>query len=870
MKSRQIRPYSSYPMRSQKNTTKENRVYSATNPYGNFTYRNLPSPHSRPKTSMQDINNMTLFKKSSKDAKLDVLNLIIETNPKKYNLDKIGTKIKEINPMFTEGSFYSLQRPKFSKNTKETYYKYNILYGSETNNIIRTYSPKMRPMSSSITSFRKNMVLTEDIDYPVFTEKEIENLAINKCKDIGIEVRNNMIYKFKELCKAKCKNRKVDFSQCNLGYYSCQILSRIILKDDRIAVLNLSNNNIGNKGAELLANAIKDTSSLVALNITSNSITHKGGNALLKALKIQQSIVDFNISSSEGTNRNRIGPNGLNQIEAILSFNLFLEKFYVAGNGIKNEGITKIFDGLNKNQTLHFLDISHNDINSIGIENSFPKLKICKLIELNISENKIGDEGLNLITDSLKNFPQIHVLKIANCGIEFKGFLYLCSHLVEMKRITTLDISGNDIKSNRFDQLKQYFVSFGIINLNISNCSLGDKSGSVFGECLCLNETIKKVKLSENKISDRGFRSFIPLFKTNNTIQNFDASKNFITDESAEGFIENMRLNHVLKHLNLYDNQLKNEMGNLFVEILSSNKTLLTINVGFNRVPIKVIDEINKKLKVNYEKLKSKFVPGLEKQIKDIQLNPEMFRFLAKKIKDSQTYQTYISQKLVEDEVMFKELRIKEEKDLEMVIKESDELEKEVEEHDLQLKQIINEIKKLKDDIKFKSSDITESIEKLREEVKIQKESNDKIKDECEEQLKSIKEELEIVTTKKSNLEKSIFILENGLKQKIKEREREKENAGNEIKSVSTFKNNKRRASMLGSPGKKRVSIVGVGGYSTTNSKNIEEIKVEEDHNDILIQMKSNEDKNKKGKEKNNRDDTKSSNANNATSASNK
>ena len=75
---------------------------------------------------------------------------------------------------------------------------------------------------------------------------------------------------------------------------------------------------------------------------------------------------------------------------------------------------------------------------------------------------------------------------------------------------------------------------------------------------------------------------------------------------------------------------------------------------------------------------------------------------------------------------------------------------------------------------------------------------------------------------------------------------------------------------MLGSPGKKRVSIVGVGGYSNTNSKNIEEIKVEEDHNDILIQMKSNEDKNKKGKEKNNRDDTKSSNANNATSASNK
>ena len=55
----------------------------------------------------------------------------------------------------------------------------------------------------------------------------------------------------------------------------------------------------------------------------------------------------------------------------------FQKIFNISGNRIKNEGISKIFNGLNKNQTLYFLDISHNDINSIGIEKSFPKLKIC-------------------------------------------------------------------------------------------------------------------------------------------------------------------------------------------------------------------------------------------------------------------------------------------------------------------------------------------------------------------------------------------------------------------------------------------------------------------------------------------------------------
>ena len=738
MKSNRIpRPKSSFQIQTKK-SPRHLRVNSAESNICT-TFRQKKPNTSRPKTSMQDIHNMILFNKSKKEVKLDVLNLIIETNPKKLNLDKISNKIKKINPIFTDGTLLALQSPKFSRNTKETYYKYNILYGTESNNLIRTYSPKMRPMSSSITLFKNNIVLTEDKDYYVFNEKEIENLALAKCKDIGIEVRKNMTYKLKELCKAKCKNRKVDFSQNNLGYYSCRIISKIILKEDRISVLNLSNNNIGNKGAELIANAIKNTVTLVSLNLSSNSITHVGGEILFKALKLQESIIDFNISSSEGTNRNRISYFGLNDIENVFCYNLFLENFNISGNGIKNEGISKIFDGLNKNQTLHFLDISHNDINSTGIENSFPKLKICKLIELNISENRIGDDGLIILTNALKNFPKIHILKIANCGFEFKGFLFLCSHLIDMKRITTLDVSGNDIKSRKFEQIKQYFMGFGVINLNISNCSLGDKSSYILGECLCLNETIKKVKICENKISDNGFRTFIPLFKTNSTIENFDISRNFITDESAEEFIENIRYNRNLKHLNLFDNQLKNEMGNLLVDILSHNKTLLTVNVGFNRIPIKVIDEINKKLKVNEEKLKSKFIPNLVKQIKENNIHPEMFRFLTKKIKHSQTYQSYISEKLKEDEVMFKQLKIEESDKLKNAIKLNENLEINIKKYDLQLKIVIAEIKKLKDQIKLKSNEINELIEKLKEDIKNKtitvhnlSDNYEKIKDELE------------------------------------------------------------------------------------------------------------------------------------------
>ena len=151
---------------------------------------------------------------------------------------------------------------------------------------------------------------------------------------------------------------------------------------------------------------------------------------------------------------------------------------------------------------------------------------------------------------------------------------------------------------------------------------------------------------------------------------------------------------------------------NLFVDILSHNKTLLNVNIGFNRIQIKIIDEINKKLKVNEEKLKSKFIPNLVKQIKENNIHPEMFRFLTKKIKHSQTYQSYISEKLKEDEVMFKQLKIEESDKLKNAIKLNENLEINIKKYDLQLKIVIAEIKKLKDQIKLKSNEINKLIEK--------------------------------------------------------------------------------------------------------------------------------------------------------------
>ena len=67
------------------------------------------------------------------------------------------------------------------------------------------------------------------------------------------------------------------------------------------------------------------------------------------------------------------------------------------------------------------------------------------LYSLNISNNPILDEGIKKLTDSLKNFNNLHKLNVSNCSFEFPGFEHLINALQFIKRIEYLNISGNNI-----------------------------------------------------------------------------------------------------------------------------------------------------------------------------------------------------------------------------------------------------------------------------------------------------------------------------------------------------------------------------------------------------------------------------------------
>ena len=669
------RPFSSSPSQENINQTKKKlRILSAslsandiipnnikTTKYfqNNTNYKSQISKYKyRPQTSIFSVNpkllKSNLFTKS--DNKLDCLNLIIESNPTQYNNKLINKKMKQINPIFIFGSDENLKKPKLSYKTDEVYYKYNLLYANKTQNLIKTYSPKMRPASSSIKIFLKKMKYNLNENIPIFNEEEMVTFANAKCKDIGIELRDNILSKFIEYCKSRCKNRIADLSDSFFGLNSMKFLITILYNNDRISILNLSKNNFGDAGIELLINAVKDSMSLVSLDISSNSISFKGGLKIFSVFIKQQSIIDLNISSHEGINRNRLTSKGIKNIVKYLEQNLFIETLNLSGNSLKNEGFDLICKGLNNNISLLNLNISSNDIQENGINKSISRINTTKLYSINLSNNSILDGGLITLTNNLRHFPELRVINISNCGIQFNGFKQLLKILQSVRRIEYLDISNNNLSSNRFEELKTYFCAFGIKYLNLSRCQLGDESAYPLGECLLQNETIIKLNISKNKITDIGFKSFIYLFNYNSTLENFDCSCNFISDISMKEFFYNIEFNRTLKYLNLFDNQLHDNMGTLILEILDKNKTLLKINLLYNRVQLKTIDEINQKLKLNNEKEKSKYVPNLMRNIRNLEFDPDLFNKFIKRIKNKKKQQITLAKKVKEDNKTYSKL----------------------------------------------------------------------------------------------------------------------------------------------------------------------------------------------------------------------
>ncbi|XP_073716127.1 NACHT, LRR and PYD domains-containing protein 3-like, partial [Misgurnus anguillicaudatus] len=236
------------------------------------------------------------------------------------------------------------------------------------------------------------------------------DLSLNNLRDSGVKLICD------GLKNPNCKLEKLELSSCRVTDEGCAALASALISNSHLRELNLSENNLRDSGVKLICDGLKNPNcKLEKLKLSECDVTDEGCAALASAL--------------------RSNPSHLRELD--LSYN----------KQIRDSGVKLICDGLkNPNCKLEKLRLYDCDVTDEGCAALASALRSnSHLRDLDLSENKISDSGVKLISDGLKNPNcKLEKLKLYGCGVTDEGCAALASALrSNPSHLRYLNLSNN-------------------------------------------------------------------------------------------------------------------------------------------------------------------------------------------------------------------------------------------------------------------------------------------------------------------------------------------------------------------------------------------------------------------------------------------
>ena len=231
---------------------------------------------------------------------------------------------------------------------------------------------------------------------------------------------------------------------------------------------------------------------------------------------------------------------------------------------IDDVGAIALAKALKDHTRLTELDISRNEITSVGMSALAMVIRANKIQHLNISRNKIGGscddlvdakgvlsqmkhlaisgislnavgtQGIEYLSESLKYCHQLVELNVSSTGIDSHGVVILSESLQCCSRLVKLDISCNAIEYLS-ESLK---YCHQLVELNVSRTGIDSCGVVLLSESLQCWSRLVKLDISDNDIGTQGMLSLAnKLVKYCNNLQELNLSENNITSEGVPAIV---------------------------------------------------------------------------------------------------------------------------------------------------------------------------------------------------------------------------------------------------------------------------------------------------------------------------------------------
>ncbi|KAL1251665.1 hypothetical protein QQF64_019461, partial [Cirrhinus molitorella] len=325
----------------------------------------------------------------------------------------------------------------------------------ELNNLVQDDSCKLKTLR-----FLKSLVAEEACEYltkvlgknPLLL-KELD-LSEDKLGDLDWEKLSAL------LTDSHSKLEKIKLNNCKLTEKSCSVLATVLSSKTILKEMDLNNSCLLDSGVKEICEGLKNpVCELKILKISNCSIFEEGYKALASALRSNPvHLIELNLTGNDP------GQSGVMELNDLLQ------------------------DPNCQLKTLSFLDPAADEACQYvtRIVGKNPLL----LRELNLSEHKLGDTGVNQITALLLDkHCQLNTLMLCDCHLTEESCSVLSTVLISKPSLKKLDMSNNNLQDSGVKKLKK--------GLENTNC------------------TLQKLKLSNCSITEEGYKALASALRSN-------------------------------------------------------------------------------------------------------------------------------------------------------------------------------------------------------------------------------------------------------------------------------------------------------------------------------------------------------------------
>jgi len=283
-----------------------------------------------------------------------------------------------------------------------------------------------------------------------------------------------------------------------------------------------------------------------------------------------------------------LGPGCVFQLIKMLGKNAHFKTIDLSLNRISDQGAIFLGQYLSNDPEIIYLDLRSNAIESQGCIAVFRGLmNNHHLTELDLSavdgieRNKIGTLGCKELARLFTLNDTLSSINLSMCGITSEGCQHLGPALSRNSSLATLDLTANRFGSIGAIELFQHSNSFGeLTTLVLSRNGIDDEASSVICSHLTTNTSLRSLDLSDNNFGLGLVRALCDVFVNGTKITSLSLAKNNLGPETAD-FIGLIVSNAPsLQSFDISLNPFKDKGCSDIVHSLKLNTTLISLNMS--------------------------------------------------------------------------------------------------------------------------------------------------------------------------------------------------------------------------------------------------------------------------------------------------